>query len=131
VSEQDNGLHGSLTPLLMRRSALPVRHRPAGQHQAPDAWEEFGYPNTSTSTNYRTMAQRRGFAVVHRFWMVAGRTIRSSLTVMKQGVKRQRLGKESHQVHEEAVAEGEGCRSPQYGWALLRAALQLEDKGME
>lgn len=63
-----------------------------------------------------------GFAVVHRLlegcWQDYPVIVDGDEA---QEAKKTNSGKERHQVHEEMVAKGEGCRPPQYGWALLSA----------
>jgi hypothetical protein len=127
VSEQDNGLQlavNNLATEMRRANYLNAIGIGGGNTKRPTLYQEFGYPRTITFHDFYNMYRRNAAASLWCivFWMVAGRTIRSSLTVMSPRRRRnQPVGKESHQVHEEMVAEGEGCRSPQYGGALLRA----------
>lgn len=129
MSEQDNGLQlavNNLATEMRRANYLNAIGIGGGNTKRPTLYQEFGYPRTITFHDFYNMYRRNaaGFAVVHRLldgcWQ--------DYPVIVDGDEAQKAekanasGKESNQVYEEVVAEGEGCRSPQYGRALLRTA---------
>lgn len=128
MSEQDNGLQlavNNLATEMRRANYLNAIGIGGGNTKRPTLYQNLATRARSPSTTSTTCTAATPLASLWCIacWMVAGKTIRSLLTVMK--LRRRRIqthGKESHQVHEEAVAEGEGCRSPQYGRALLSAS---------
>lgn len=129
MSEQDNGLQMAVNNLateMRRANYLNAIGIGGGNTKRPTLYQEFGYPREITFNDFYNMYRRNavGFAVVHRLldgcWQDYPVIVDGDEA--QEAEKDKLLGKESHQVHEEAMAEGEGCRPPQYGWALLRAA---------
>lgn len=128
MSEQDNGLQlavNNLATEMRRANYLNAIGIGGGNTKRPTLYQEFGYPREITFNDFYNMYRRNaaGFAVVHRLldgcWQDYPVIVDGDEA---QEAKKTNPRKERHQVHEEMVAKGEGCRPPQYGRALLRTA---------